>query len=342
MFFYLTADTIGTQTGGGIVTKHESDALRELGYTTIWHRPDLSGGDSPWGWDEVACNKLKDLPDFKPILTHIYSGSFPKTAALLKQRGSKLVWTVAAHDREVSKREHEKLGLEFPYPHLTEPELWSRYIDGYRQADLIIAPGLAPKNTIENYGQEFKNKVTIIPHGADKPDHVAPLPDKFTVGYAGAFGPDKGVRYLLEAWKMLAYRDATLVLAGRDSTEQSAFYFINTFRGGNIICRGWMDDLSDFYNSLSLYVQPSATEGFGIEVVEALAHRRQVVCSYGAGAAYLIQPKYRVEACNSKELAEVIDGFKKDPQPYDASTIDFQWSTVRRMYQLVWNKELGK
>ena len=44
--------------------------------------------------------------------------------------------------------------------------------------------------------------------------------------------------------------------------------------GGNIYLRGAVEDVSEVYDNCSLFVQPSASEGFGIEVLEAMAHGR--------------------------------------------------------------------
>ena len=123
---YATADQIGLPTGGGQVTYHEALALSYLGDTKVVDRNQLAGGFDPWGWDEVLKNKLVACPDFG--LAHFYSGSFPASVKHLKDRGCKVTYTIAAHDRAASHRAHADLGLSFNYPHLTQEGLWRKYV----------------------------------------------------------------------------------------------------------------------------------------------------------------------------------------------------------------------
>ncbi len=351
---YITADTIGASSGGGLVTHHESDALRSMGPCEVWDRSVLQNKNDPWGWDDYASEEYvrRWYDGFRPKLAHFYSGTWGSTVKCLQHRDCKVSITIAAHDRFVSRREHESLGFGFPYPHLVERELWQRYIEGYRLADVIICPSSIAAETVRAYGPEFEEKdIRIIPHGTDLPETVAPLPKHFVCGYLGSFGADKGVRYLLEAWKKLNYTDATLILAGRDSTSSWARHLIDCFGGGNIQLRGWVDNPSDFYNSLSLYVQPSATEGFGIEVTEAMAHDRPVICSLGAGAADVVPMLGGlVSACSSDSIAQQIDAVRNEETWVKEAGAGTQsslwrraaenctWDKVRALYVQTWSE----
>lgn len=342
MNLYLTADKIGIETGGGLVTHHECEALRSLGPCQVLSQDELGQGDSGdvWRHDKAAVKRLID-DDLHPVLVHGYAGTFPESVKLLKDRGARVCWTVAAHDIEASRREHEKLGMGFPLPHLTDPELWRRYSDGYRLADVLVTPGQAPLRVLR--GQGFEQRIEVIPHGCTLPDKAAPLPSRFTVGYLGSFGADKGICYLLAAWKRLNYRDADLLLAGRDSVSPCVRQLVEHFGGGSVILCGWQEDVSDFYNRLSLYVQPSATEGFGIEVLEAMAHSRPTICSRGAGAADLAGVS--IDACNPGDLAKAIDDMRlvaNGRMQVLAREVAAKhtWDTVRQAYCGLWRKML--
>lgn len=370
MNLYVTADTVGQPDhGGGSVTWHESRALAPLGLYEVWDRKRLKDAaesrfmedrvpfpgrwdSEPWTWNSI-CVLGQCVPVPGPGgIAHFYAGTFPEFVSLLQRNGTKVTYTVAAHDREVSRREHEKLGMGFPYPHLTEEALWQRYIAGYRHADVIVCPGAAPADTVRRYGPDFeKKRIEIIPHGVDlpNPSRIAPLPSTFTVGYLGAYGPDKGVRYLLEAWKRLNYRDATLVLAGRDSQSPYVQDLCRHFGGGRIWLRGWVPSVSDFYNSISLYVQPSATEGFGLEVLEAMAYGRPVLCSEGAGAVDCVPPGgFCFPPCDPGELAERIDAARKcwkwDQFPHGGGwrekASEYTWDKIEAKYTQLWRSLL--
>lgn len=355
MFLYLTADDIGTPTGGGAVTYHESEALKALGETRVVSRPSLLHGASyysePWGWDRAAYFQFGDDID----LAHLYAGTFGESVNKLKNSGAIVTYTIAAHDREVSWREHERLGLLFSYPHLTEPALWQRYIDGYRRADVIVCPSTVAARTVRHYGPDFENKrIEVIPHGCHLLNGpVAPLPARFTVGYLGAIGADKGLTYLLEAWGKLNYPDATLLLAGRDSQHPWVQAMVKHYvpRPETVELLGWQENVRDFYNRLSLYVQPSATEGFGIEVLEAMAHGRPVVCSKGAGAQDVLQDGGAgliVLSCNADHLAGAIDNYKSLPDYVKfggdsgaEQAKEYTWDKIQARYQALWKELLG-
>jgi glycosyltransferase involved in cell wall biosynthesis len=337
MRLFISADKISDFTGGGLVCKHESMALESLGPTMI-----LDGQNpTPFVGDEELVERLTRLNYSMsgiPGIAHFYSGSWTKSVRKLKELGWKVSITCAAHSIKISKEEHEKLGIPFNYPHLTDEKLWEQYSACYRECDLLICPSQRAKEINIKYG--CKNRIEVIPHGCEIPEKVKPLPNTFTCGYLGSFGPDKGVRYLLEAWRDLKYKDATLVLAGRDSLTPFASHLIREYGGGNIRVLGWLNKVSDFYNLISLYIQPSATEGFGIEVVEAMAHARTVICSANAGAADLAS--HHVEGRSSEQLAERIDEAKNhwDLQKLGEAdrekTKSVTWEKVREMYCKLW------
>lgn len=351
MNLYITADKVGIQTGGGLVTSQEWQAMQELQQPCFLldrdrlYLEDVREGD-PWNWDHAAYNIIV-RNQVRPKLAHFYAGTFSRTINYLKDLGCKITYTAAAHDIAVSNREHKQLGLPFNLPHLTVPELWERYVEGYKLADVLICPGTAPAETKKRYGCE--NRIEIIPHGTHIPDKITTPPaDKFVVGYMGAIGADKGVRYLLEAWKQLDYQDSVLVLAGKDSQHPFMNQMIQIFgKIGTTVQLGWVNNIADFYNNISLYVQPSATEGFGIEVVEAMAHGRPVICSDAAGAADLVPELYRFPACSVETMAKKIDALRDictiqrmGPawwENWRHMMLPYEWSKIRERYTNLWS-----
>jgi glycosyltransferase involved in cell wall biosynthesis len=353
MNLYVTADRIGIETGGGAVTANEVAALRSLGPCEVWGREQLEGpGEDPWKWDAKANEKLWVSAVMNPLqkLIHFYAGTFSETAKCAKAGGILYTCTADAHDVRKSKQAHLELGLTYDYPHLIDPVLWKRYLSHYAAADVLIVPSTHSRDVMRNFGCE--NRIEIIPHGCTIPEKVAPLPETFVVGYLGQIGADKGVRYLLEAWKKLNYRDAVLLLAGSQSTSPFMRQLIHQFGGGNIQLMGWVKDVADFYNSISVYVQPSVTEGFGIEVLEAMAHGRAVICSDGAGAADCVRGINNVgmvcDACDVDDLAHAINCcYKSRDQMFldgmngRATAQFFTWPKIQELYAALW-KELIK
>lgn len=350
MNLYLTADQVGIPTGGGAVTFHESEAMRSLSEKDfkLVSREQLqllaiAGAGEPWLWDYLAYHCFGNIVK----LAHIYAGTFSGCVKKLKENKAKVSYTAAAHDIQLSKAEHEKLGILYDYPHLTDAKLWEQYLYGYKNADILICPSLNSREVMRAFG--CNNRIEVIPHGVDIPECVTPLPKQFTVGYLGAYGPDKGVRYLLEAWKKLDYKDATLVLAGRDSASSFVLSLIQYFGGGNIHLKGWVDNVADFYSSISCYVQPSVTEGFGIEVLEAHAHGRLALCSEGAGAADSVYTNHTFMPANVDDLAEHINYQKQQGEDYlrfqgeryRERAMNYTWDKIRQRYIELWKGMMG-
>lgn len=344
---YITADKIGDTSGGGRVTQEECVALAMLGNCYIWGRNHLQCvGPEPWGWDVSAHRAVETAESY--TLAHFYAGTFSKTVKRLKEKGCKVTYTCAAHDKEISQLEHEKLGFPFPYPHLTNPELWAKYLQGYKDADVLICPSQYSASCMKSYG--CTGRIEIIPHGVDIPDKsIVPMPATFTVGYLGAIGPDKGLIYLLQAWKLLDYKDAKLLIAGRDSLSPYMENLVSLTGAKNVERVGWIPNVSSFYNQISMYVQPSCTEGFGIEVLEAVAHGRPVSCSTNAGACEAIPEIYRHRAMDVEHLASKIDLLRGILQNksleycdlWRSLAISYKWEYIREKYITLWKELLN-
>ncbi len=370
---------------------------------------------------------LNSRPQKYPKLAHFYAGTFSRGLQFLKDVGVKTTYTAAAHDVAASRREHELLGIPYDYPHLTDPALWERYLAGYKAADVLICPSKHSADVMRGFGCTNRIEIiphgVDLPkckrcngekgyYEYDDPDTgkkdyfidcpevgcwthegstglapIAPLPERFTVGYLGAIGPDKGLRYLIEAWKKLDYHrdEAVLMLAGRDSRSQFMTHLIRTVFGdlnrqtlmhggglfgepawsttetlnkrARIVRVGWIGSeseffrsISEFYNALSVYVQPSVTEGFGIEVLEAMACGRAVLCSEGAGACDLLKHRYYApdaytfKAGDVDKLVEKIDWAKKDAslvvigQDNRSQAENYTWDKVRSRYVQLWRE----
>lgn len=346
---YLTADEIGTPTGGGAVTYHELLALQSLGYhTNVLSRKDIDFNPSdPFDQDR----KFKELVmsiyvnGTFPKLVHCYAGCLTETIRFLQSIGSKVTYTAAAHSIEESRQEHIDMGIDYDrnYPHMTIPELWNKYKEGYLLADGLVVPSTLSRDVMRGYGAS--KGIKIIPHGCEIPDRVAPFPSMFTVGYLGAIGPDKGVRYLLQAWKQLNYKNAMLTIAGSHSTSDYVMGLVQEYGGGCIRLAGWQDHVSTFYNNVSVVVQPSVSEGFGIEVLESLSYGRPVICSTGAGAVDLLTVVGGLwfPSKDVKELKTCIGHYrqfhgelKHDGNRFREYAKDFTWGKIRDRYVEFW------
>ena len=343
---YCTADTIGTETGGGVVTKNELLALKGISSEiTVIERKDIEPAkfhqvDSPFLEDYFALEQVKDN-HFD--LAHFYAGCFSHTIANLKLRGTKVSYTIAAHDRRLSMEEFHRLGMEYPFYHIKDDRLWNIYTEGSRLADVVIAPSKSSAQILKSEGCK---RVIVIPHGVNL-QKVKPIPERFDCAYVGAVGPDKALIYLIQAWAMLNYSDSRLILAG-GGTETLEPLIRQVADKANFVLLGRVENVSEVYNACSVAVFPSVTEGFGIGVLEAMAHGRPVIASEGAGASELVGDGegFAVPIRNPGVIAERINLLKSMPL-YDLTRMgqrarqkarNYTWRKIRGRYQKVFGE----
>ncbi len=350
MYLHITADKVTKESGGGKAVVNELEALRSMGNTISLSFDDLSPQkfhqpDSPFLWDYFGLTKVATMPlagDCR--LVHFYSGSFTETVRNLKERCIWVSYMVPAHDRRISIEEFERLGLEYPYKHISDEGLWKMYSEGYRLADLVLTQSRRSADFMRSIGC---GNVEVVPGGIDWPTKVEPMPEKFHVAYVGAIGPDKSLIDLMAAWGILNYSDSTLILAGLGTELLGPM--INKFATrGNFILKGRVKDVADVYNACSVYVQPSATEGFGLEIPEAMSHGRVVVCSEGVGAADCITDgvdSFIVPIRSPDAIAERIDFLKKNRDKLISmgekareKAKNYTWERVKEMYIKAWRK----
>jgi glycosyltransferase involved in cell wall biosynthesis len=324
---YFSTD-LGVQSSGGLVSINELSAIKKLGeetgndiisfnfkdiHPTQYKLPDL-----PLLIDYITMGKLLKMDLSSVKLTHFYGGCYSNTIQYLKSKNIKTTFSLMWHDKNISITEHEKFMGEYPFLYVKDDNQFKMYTDGIRYADVVIAAGSAPRN---NMLKEGAKRVEIIPLGCDIPTedkikNIQSLPE-FRVGYLGSPGVDKGLFYLIKAWETLNYQDGSKLLFAGPNSEKFLPNFIRQHaKTGNYNVLGYVNNISDFYNSISIYCQPSATEGFSLEVLEAMSYGRPVICSDGAGAADAItngEDGFVVPKMNIEVIKDKISYFKNNP-----------------------------
>ncbi len=307
--FCSTAPIVKEGHGGGMAAFYEREALRnccdDLTTLTMNGEMERHYPNMPFMRDYLAATKVQ------PADIMFTNGS-PWGLTFKASRAHRLICDCPAHNLQESTREFKNCGLTYGFKHQTDPALWPLYSQDLQNADVIITQSKQSINYLRDLG--INTPCRVVPGGCHLPERVAPLPGEFVVGYLGAAGPDKGVSYLVNAWIKLGYKDAWLNLGGQvgGAAEQ-----LKPFADkADFNCLGWLENISDFYNGISVYVQPSVTEGFALEVLEAWAHERPVICSKGAGAWELIEEGvdgYVFDPRDIDGMAEQIDHLKANP-----------------------------
>jgi glycosyltransferase involved in cell wall biosynthesis len=183
-----------------------------------------------------------------------------------------------------------------------------------REYDLchrIIVLSTAARRSFERAG--YAEKAIVVLPGVDhrffaplKEPVLAPL---FRACYVGRCEVAKGVGYLLDAWKRLGLRGAELVLAGDVRAETAAL--LRSHAGARVIVRGALSpsEVAETYRQSNVLVFPSANEGFGMVLLEAMSSGLPVITTDRTGGPDVItdgKDGFVVPASDADALAEKI------------------------------------
>lgn len=198
-------------------------------------------------------------------------------ASVVIERGS----THPKYQDEILREEFARYGVATERAH---PQIIEKGLREIELADRVIIPSEFVRRTFIANGIPDE-KLTVIPYGTDL-SRFAAAPKKdsvFRVLFVGNIGIQKGVHYLLEAWKQLALRDAELVLIGR--VEADARPVLEKY-AGLFTLRGHVrhEELPVEYTNASVFVLPSLQEGSALVTYEAMACGLPLIVSENTGS----------------------------------------------------------
>lgn len=168
-----------------------------------------------------------------------------------------------------------------------------------KYADEII---VLSKGVQEYFWKTYGRKTCFIPNGANRPAlrKADLIKSKFGIdkdGYLlflGRIVPEKGLRYLIQAYKEL-HTDKKLVIAGGSSDTNDFMQEMQTLAAGDdrIIFTGFVDGqaLEELYSNAYIYVLPSDLEGMPLSLLEAMSYGNCCVVSDIAECAEVVEDK---------------------------------------------------
>jgi glycosyltransferase involved in cell wall biosynthesis len=126
-------------------------------------------------------------------------------------------------------------------------------------------------------------RIHVVPHFLDTKDIQAePIPENGYFLFLGRLSEEKGVRFLLDAWRRIGDPDARLVIAGAGPEEQFLRRRAKELNLRGVDFRGFVspDQQGPLWRGARALVVPSIwDEPFGLVVLEAWAHGRPVLVS---------------------------------------------------------------
>ncbi len=213
-------------------------------------------------------------------------------------------------------------------PHLTPFHLWlTRF--SLARADLLTATGLHLATETARYSPAGK-AITVVPYGADL-SRFRPEPranrGEVVIGTAARISPEKGLRYLVEAFAQLRGRTEarlSLVIAGDTTPEPGGPDRARLERlaselgvSDSVRFLGWVEPerLPEVLQSFDIFALPSVYEGFGVAAVEASAMALPVVASNTHGIPDVVrdgETGLLVPARDAGALADALERLTKD------------------------------
>lgn len=171
------------------------------------------------------------------------------------------------------------------------------------EADVVVVPSDTTARDCIAQGIDA-SRIRVIPHGVQVPAITTPDVDRFRaahgierpyVMWCGTFEPRKNLVALLDAYLALGpHTDLDLVLvgpAGWGDAANEVTRRVAALPEGRVHRLGHLSgtDLHQAYAGARVFCYPSIWEGFGLPVIEAMAHGIPVVTSQGTSMAELVR-----------------------------------------------------
>lgn len=203
--------------------------------------------------------------------------------------GKKVIVTIHGLDWQ---REKWKSGFGSKFIHQGEK-------NAVKYADEII---VLSKGVQDYFQKEYGRKTVIIPNGVNRPEVVDDdlITKRFDLHkneyflFLGRLVPEKGIRYLVEAFKEVK-TDKKLVIAGGASDTDEFTQELKKLAESDrrIIFTGFVQGktLDELYSNAYVYVLPSDLEGMPLSLLEAMSYGNCCLVSDIAECAEVVEDK---------------------------------------------------
>ena len=245
-------------------------------------------------------------------VVHIHAEGPAFLCWLPKLMGKKVIVTVHGLDWQ---REKWKQGIGAKFIRMGERM-------AVRWADSII---VLSRNVQQYFRDTYSRETVYIPNGVTKPELVAGesilqeygLESRGYILYLGRLVPEKGIHYLLEAFKAIK-TDLKLVIAGgrSDADDYVTKLLASSEDDDRVIFTDFVQGqtLDALYSNAYMYVLPSDVEGMPLSLLEAMSYGNCCLVSNIAECAEVVEDKaVTFEKGNVTQLAEKLQQLCDDP-----------------------------
>ena len=210
-----------------------------------------------------------------------WANYFLKSLDVIRDTGAKVILeSGSAHILYMNKllqREYSDLSIDIPP--ISKKNI-IKMLKEYDAADYIMVPSQFVYDSFISEGISSK-KLLKVPYGVDASKFTVyrdKPPKKFKVIFVGLVGINKGVHYLIKAWKKLNLNNAELIVVGNiDNNFYPLLKKLNI--PSNIVFHGSVPQskLINLYGKASVFVLPSIQEGLAMVQGEAMASGLPVI-----------------------------------------------------------------
>lgn len=167
----------------------------------------------------------------------------------------------------------------------------------YADEIIVLSKGMA-----QYFKDTYGRKTRFIPNGVSRGKNIAAnlIVEKFSLNkdsyilYLGRIVPEKGVRYLVEAFRDVN-TDKRLVIAGGSSDTDEYMEKLKELASGDnrIIFTGFVQGkvLQELYSNAYLYTLPSDLEGMPLSLLEAMSYGNCCIVSDIPECTEVVQEK---------------------------------------------------
>ena len=168
-----------------------------------------------------------------------------------------------------------------------------------KKADEII---VLSEGVQKYFMDTYRRKTVFIPNGVNRPILRSPqlIKEKFGLDkdeyilFLGRLVPEKGITYLIEAFRGIT-TDKKLVIAGGSSDTDAFMQELKTLAQGDerIVFTGFVQGqmLEELYSNAYLYTLPSDLEGMPLSLLEAMSYGNCCITSDIAECAEVVEDK---------------------------------------------------
>jgi len=236
---------------------------------------------------DFACKKFMKEAD----VFLFYNGNGLSSCNYANKMGKiTIVEVVNSHveyQEDLLREEHKSLNLPWEPFHEKDKE---RRLKEYDAADYILLPSEFVKQSFLAKGFP-EDKLLKVPYGftipAQKADNNAKAQSTFNVLYVGSISVRKGVRYLIEAFKMLEIANKKLTIVGpmEQISGIEGIMITDDIEYAGVLKGAYLEKA---YQSADVFCLPTIEDGYGLVLGEALSYGLPLITTTNSGGIDLI------------------------------------------------------